>query len=583
MEGEVSNLTVSRGTKKLFDFRGEYLLFIGSGVFCAVILFLLAIVFWSTFQAGMPGMSTSLTLENYREVFLARETYRAGLNSLIAAGGTVLVNLLFAVPSAWLIYRTNLPMKTFFVTFMGLGIVIPGFLKGIAWILLLSPKIGLLNQFLRSFIPVEEGPLSVYNLGGISFVQGLMLTPVMFFMCAAAFRAVDPQLEESAEVSGTSRLTVFRRITGPLILPAIAGAAIYNFMTAVAVFEIPALLGTTSRIQMLSTLMFYTVQTSVGLPRYGVAGVYGILLAMPSLIAVYYYQKLLRQGQRYSVISGKGYRPKLADLGRWKYVGVAFVSGYLFLNLVLPFFVLVWTSLLPYMQLPSKAAFAAMSLDGYRRALSTLSSRPLINTVLLMIWVPAVVLFFSTITSWIVVRTRMRGRASVDSIVTLPMVIPHLAFAFALSFVGLYIARGIPIYGTLAVIIISHSIAFITFGTRTINGSLIQIHKDLEESVFTSGGSRIVALRRVILPLLVPALFYAGVWVALLSYREVTMALFLQSPQNQVLSTAIWNLWDSNNPADAAALGVVMFFTLMFLLLGLQKIAKELFYGMELR
>src|SRR3989304_925467 len=90
MEGEVSNLTVSRGTKKLFDFRGEYLLFIGSGVFCAVILFLLAIVFWSTSQAGMPGMSTSLTLENYREVFLARETYRAGLNSLIAAGGTVL-------------------------------------------------------------------------------------------------------------------------------------------------------------------------------------------------------------------------------------------------------------------------------------------------------------------------------------------------------------------------------------------------------------------------------------------------------------------------------------------------------------
>src|SRR3970282_231165 len=100
--------------------------------------------------------------------------------------------------------------------------------------LLLSPKIGLLNQFLRSFIPVEEGPLSVYNLGGISFVQGLMLTPVMFFICAAAFRAVDPQLEESAEVSGASRLTVFRRITGPLILPAIAGAAIYNFMTAVA-------------------------------------------------------------------------------------------------------------------------------------------------------------------------------------------------------------------------------------------------------------------------------------------------------------------------------------------------------------
>lgn len=176
----------------------------------------------------------------------------------------------------------------------------------------------------------------------------------------------------------------------------------------------------------------------------------------------------------------------------------------------------------------------------------------------------------------------MRGKSSVDAIVMLPMAIPHLAFAFALSFVGLYIARGVPIYGTLAAIIICHSIAFITFGTRTINGTLIQIHKDLEESVFTCGGSRLTALRRVILPLLAPALFYAGLWVALLSYREVTMALFLQSPQNQVLSTAIWNLWDSNNPADAAALGVVMFFSLMLLLLVVQRVAKGVFSGIEI-
>jgi len=583
MEGEVSRVALSSGARRLFDLRGEHFLFIASGLFCLLILFLLLIVFWSTFQGGMPGAGTSLTLENYREVFLSGETYRAALNSFLLAAGTVLVNLFFALPSAWLIYRTNLPFKTIFVTLMGLGIVIPGFLKGIAWILLLSPKVGLLNQFLRSFIPVEEGPLSVYNLAGISFVQGLMLTPVMFFMCAAAFRAVDPQLEESAEVSGAPRRAVFLRITGPLILPALAGAAIYNFMTAVALFEIPALLGTTSRIQVLSTLMFYTVQTSVGLPRYGVAGVYGVLLALPSLIAVHYYQKLMRQGQRYSVVSGKGYRSKLADLGRWKYAGIAFVCSYLFLNLVLPFFVLLWTSLLPYLQLPSRAAFSALTLESYRRALTTLSGRPLVNTVLLMIFVPAVVLLFSTITSWIIVRTRMRGRGGVDAVVTLPMAIPHLAFAFALSFVGLYIARGVPIYGTLAAIIVSHSIAFIAFGTRTVNGTLIQIHKDLEEAVFTSGGSRVVALRRVILPLLAPALFYAGLWVALLSYREVTMALFLQSPRNQVLSTAIWNLWDSNNPADAAALGVVMFFTIMLLLVALQRGARRILYGMEMR
>ena len=583
VEGEVPWLMFRRNPKVLSAFRAEHFLFIGSASFCLLILFLLAIVFWSTFQEGMPGTETSLTVQNYREVFLSGETYRAGFNSLIVAFGTVLLNLFFAVPAAWLIYRTNLPCKTFFITLMALGILIPGFLKGIAWILLLSPKVGLLNQFLRSFVPVEEGPLSIYNLGGISFVQGLMLTPVMFFMCAAAFRAVDPQLEESAAVSGAPPAAVFCRITGPLILPAIAGAAIYNFMTAVALFEIPALLGTTTRIQVLSTLMFYSVQASVGLPRYGIAGVYGVMLLFPSLVAVHYYQKLLRHGDRYSVISGRGYRPKLTDLGRWKYAGIAFLCGYLFLNLLLPFLVLIWTSLVPYIQLPSKAALSSVTLEGYRRALTTISGRPLVNTLLLVVCVPALVLFFSAITSWIVVRTRLWGRRGVDAVVTLPMAIPHLAFAFALSYVGLYIASGVPIYGSLAAIIISHSIAFISFGSRTVNGTLIQIHKDLEEAVLVSGGSRLVALRRVVPPLLAPALIYAGVWLALLSYREVTMALFLQSPRNQVLSTAIWNLWDSNNPADAAAMGVLMFFTVMFLLIAAQRGAKRFLYGMELR
>jgi iron(III) transport system permease protein len=212
-----------------------------------------------------------------------------------------------------------------------------------------------------------------------------------------------------------------------------------------------------------------------------------------------------------------------------------------------------------------------------------MSGRALINTVLLVVCVAALVLFFSTITSWIVVRTRLWGRRGIDAVVTLPMTIPHLAFAFALSYAGLYMAQGFPIYGTLAAIIISHTIAFISFGTRTVNGTLIQIHRDLEEAVLTSGGSRLVALRRVVLPLLAPALFYAGVWVALLSYREVTMALFLQSPRNQVLSTAIWNLWDSNNPADAAAMGVLMFFTVMALLVAAQRGAKGILYGMEVR
>jgi iron(III) transport system permease protein len=123
---------------------------------------------------------------------------------------------------------------------------------------------------------------------------------------------------------------------------------------------------------------------------------------------------------------------------------------------------------------------------------------------------------------------------------------------------GLLLARKIPIYGTLAAIILAHTIAAISFGTRAINGALIQIHQDLEDAVQTCGCSRMVALRRVTIPLLGPTLFYVLIWTILYSYREVTSALFLRSPGNTVLSVAIWERWENFDTGTAAALGVIM-------------------------
>ena len=559
----------------------ETFLYLLSFLAAAVILALLAVVLLSTFQEGLPELGGRLSLGNYREALGDSFTYRAGLNSLLLGAGTVAVNLFFAVPMAWIIHRTDLPYKNLFLTLMYIGVAIPGFLRAIAWILLLSPKIGLLNQFLRILWPGSEGPLSIYNLPGMAFVQGLMLAPVMFFMISAPFTAIDPQLEESADVCGARWFVILKRVTGPLILPALAAAVIYNFMSAVSIFEIPALLGLPARIQVLSTLLFFTVNTDVGVPQYGLAGVYGVLLVVPMLIGLFFYQRLLRKGYRYGVVTGKGYRRKLMNLGRWKWVAVGFLSFFFLLNLVLPFLVLVWTSLIPFIQLPSAKALSALSLDGYHQALGVLSGRPLLNTVVLMVVVAAVVLFFSTIISWIVLRSRLPGRYFLDTVTMLPHATPSLAFAFAISYVALSLARVVPLNGTLAVIIIAHIVTYISYGTRTINGSLIQIHQDLEDAVTTSGGSKLTVLHKVILPLLSPALFYCGLWVALLSYREVTMALFLQSPRNMVISTAIWNLWAANKPAEAAALGVITFGVAAVGVLFLLRTAGQFVYGLR--
>ena len=522
-----------------------------------VVVGLLLVIVWSTF-VSQPRLGAALTLGNYTEVFRTSLTWPGIWNSLLIATGTVLVNLFVAVPAAYLVHRSDLPWRGFFTTLMLVGIIIPGFLKAIGWILLLSPQIGLINQALRLVIPVETGPLSIYNLGGVIFIQGLMLTPVMFFTVAAAMHAMNPDLEEAAAVSGAGPLAVVRRVTVPLMLPAILAAVIYNFMTAIALFEIPALIGNPGRVVTLPTLMYSSVHTDVGLPRYGMAGVYGMLLLVPTLIALYLYQKVLHQGDRYAVVTGKGYRPRMVGLGRWKGLALGFLLTYFTLALFLPAVVLVWTSFLPYIQVPSAAALASLNLNAYGAVLAALDQRVLANTVLLAVGVGVLVTALSLAISWIVVRTRYPGRRTLDTIAMLPHASPSIGIAFAVAFVALAFANVVPLYGSVGAIMVAHAVAYISFGTRTANSSLVQVHRELEEAAHTAGASAVVALRRIILPLVAPAVFYTLVWVSLLSLREVTMALFLQRSQNTVLATQIWNYWTSSKPSEAAALGTML-------------------------
>jgi iron(III) transport system permease protein len=524
----------------------------------AVILGLLFVVVWATFTAGQPRLGAALTLTNYDEVFRSTLTGPGIVHSLVIAAGTVVLNLALALPAAYLIHRTDLPWRRLFVTLMLIGVIIPGFLRAIGWILLLSPQIGLINQALRLVIPVETGPLSIYNVWGIIFIQGLVLTPVMFFAVAASMQSMNPDLEDAAAVSGAGPLQTLRRVTVPLIMPAVVAAVIYNFMTAIAIFEIPALIGGPGRVNTLATLMYSSIQTSAGLPRYGMAGVYGLLLLLPTLVSLYLYQRMLEQGDRYAVVTGKGYRPRIIPLGRWKAVAVAGLLAYFTLSLLLPFLVLVWTSLLPYIQMPSADALAAVSLSAYAAVFRALDPRVVANTVVLAVSVGLLVAALSLITSWVVVRTRFPGRRVLDTVAMLPHASPSIGIAFAVAYIALALANVVPLYGSIGAIILAHTVAYISFGTRTANSALVQVHRELEEAALTAGASAVVALRRIILPLIAPAVFYTVLWVGLLSLREVSMALFLQRPQNTVLATQIWNYWMSSKPAEAAALGTML-------------------------
>jgi len=547
---------------------------------------LLGFVLYMTFVPGLPT-DPGFTLKHWTSIANSRLMTRVIPNTAIIGFGATFVASFFAIPLAWLLNRTALPLRNTFTTMIAVVPVIPGFISAMAWIMLLDERIGLLNMAVAGLFGLDSIPLGVKNSPiGIAWVMGVILTPPLFFLVAGPMRAMDPALEEVASVVGVTQWRTLFRVTLPLVWPGILGGLIYVFMTAVSIFEIPALLGAGSgKVPVLASEIFYAVRPagpeSINL-SYGVAGVYGVLLAVPSLAALSYYLHILARAERYQVITGRGYRPRVMDLGGFKWLGVAFIVLYLILAVVLPVLVLVWVSLIPVLQLPSAEALSKVSLAYYDELWDLLGGTRIIgNTALLMLSVTLLVSFFSFMISWVVVRTQVRSRKLIDMIAMLPHAIPGLAFAFALAMLGILASKWLPwlsFSGTLGIIVIAHLINRLPYGTRVTNAALAQVHRELEESAQVCGTRNVTIMWRIVVPLVKPSLLYLALWTALLSFQEVTLALFLSGPHNQVVSVNIWELWGSGEIGAAAAGAVTMVAVMgviMFIIFGVTGSASD--------
>ncbi|MDP2726389.1 MAG: iron ABC transporter permease [Dehalococcoidia bacterium] len=568
LDSTIGRLARTRGLARLtadLDL-GRMGLLLVAGLGCSLILVLLGVILWISFRAGLPGEATPYTLENYRNVVSDPFTYRVLTNTGIFGGVTMAVVMFFTLPMAWLVQRTDMPFKRGFEILISLNILIPNFLVAMGWILLLNPKNGAINTLLMGLLGLEKAPFSVYNVGMMGYVQGMALLPVAYFMVAAAFYAMDPALEESSRMSGASTWQTLARVTLPVAMPAIVASFIYVAMIAVAVFEIPAIIGAPSNILVFSTAIYYATRPDFGLPQYGMAGAYGSIVLFIGLAMSYSYLRTIRASHKYAIVTGKGYRPAPLGLGRWKWAGLGFMSLYFFPSLVVPFLILIWASLIPYVQVPSLEAVSLLSLALYTRIGEFLPIRPVLNTLMLLIVVPTVTMVLSTAISWLVIRHRVAGRQLMDTIAFLPHATPSIIFAISLAYLALLVRNYVPLYGTLLIIVIAHAIVYVSFGTRTMNTALIQIHRELEEAGVASGASAFRVLLTVTMPLISRAILNAWIWIGLLSFREVTMAITLMtSDSNTVLTTQIWRYWGSGQIRESAALGVIVFFMMAIL------------------
>lgn len=532
-----------------------------SGLSAFLLLFIglpVVMVILMSLRTGFPGEDVPFTLNNFAEVYLTPRTYEILVNTVIFTVSSVAVTLIFAVPLVWILMRTDVPLKKTIYVLLTVGILIPVFLRTIAWILLLSPRIGLLNKWLQQGFDLASPPLNLYSIPGMAFVQGVSFVPGAFFMLAAAYRAMDPSLEEAAYTSGVGKLRTFLKINIPITMPAIAAVMVYLFMTGLAVFEVPAIIGLPARILVLSSLIYTATSPSTGLPDYGVAGAYGAIMLVLGLVLAFLYVRLVKQGKKYTVITGRGYRPREIALGRWKWPALAFVFFYLSIEVFIPFVVLLWASLLPYLQLPSAEALSSLTLKHYLSIPTHVGARPFINTFILMITVPTLTMILSVLVSWIVIRTQVSFRGFLDTLAFLPHAVPGILMAVGLAYLGLAYRDYFPLYGTIFIIVIAHTINWIAYGTRTTNSVMIQVHRELEEAGRVSGASAPRVLGKIVLPLIAAGVLNSWIWIGMLSYREVTMSLTLMTRSNVVVSTVVWQFWGSGWVPQVSALGVIL-------------------------
>lgn len=512
------------------------------------------------------------TLGNFAQAYGSAETYTLFVNSVQYGAGTALLAMAIGTSLAWLNERTNTPFKSLFFALSVLPLVIPNILFTVSWIMLASPRIGILNAVMQGITGTNAVFFDIYSMGGMIWVDGLQDSPIAFLMMTAAFRAMDPSLEESAMMSGASVWQTIRRITLRLTLPASMALFLILFVRAVESFETPALLGLPVGIEVFTSAIYQAIH------RYpsdiGLASAYAITLLLVTSLGILVQNRITKETGRFQTVTGKGFRPRQIDLGRWRYATAGLYLLYIFILVVLPFLVLLWASLQKFYSVPTWAALSNVSLDAYRKVIAYPGVDTAVrNSAMLSVTAATLIMLATSVVCWIVVKTKIRGRWLLDALASLPLVFPGIVLG--LSIMICYLTIGGPIYGSIWILLIAYLTRFLPYGMRYNMTSMLQIHKELEESAAMSGASWWTTFRRVLLPLLKPGLLAGWIYIVIVSVRELSSSILLYSPGNEVISIIIWELWQNGQTVELAAFGVMLIAVLFVFVMVAQGLGRR--------
>ncbi len=573
LQGRIDTVETSdRGVLARFDFKWVV---IGVVIFIVAWLALMPLGFlvWQSFATPATVANPAVaTLNNYIDAYTASDIGTLFWNSMVFATGTSCLALTIGTLFAWLNERTNTPFKMLFYAASIVPLVIPSILFTVSWIMLASPQIGIFNLVLKNLFGLSGPVFDIYSMGGMIWVEGLHYSPIAFLLMSAAFRSMDPSLEESAMMSGASVPQIVFRITLRLAWPAVVASFLILFIRSIESFEVPALLGMPVGIQVFTSSIYEAIREYPS--NVGLASAYAITLLAIASLGIYFQSRLSSQGSKFSTVTGKGFRPRAMDLGKWRIPAALVIGLYMVLVIVLPFLVLLWSSLNKYYSVPSLEALSRLSFDAYETVINYPTvGRAVWNSALLSVGAATTIMLLTAVICWIVIRTKLPGRWLLDNLASLPMVFPGLVLGLSVMICYLYFDIGI--YGTTWIIFVAYVTRFLPYGMRYNTTSMLQIHKDLEESAAMSGASWFQTFRRIILPLLKPGLVAGWIYIVVVSIRELSSSVLLYSPGSEVVSVVIWELWQNGQYVELSAFGVMMILVLFTVVMGAQFLGRR--------
>lgn len=536
---------------------------------------ILPILYQSVLDRPLYEAGGQFTLDNYVHLATTSGFGHVLWNTFLYGIGTTVIAQVIGLGAAVLIARTNVPFASTISNVLLWPMFISSVVLAFGWITMYGPS-GLASLWLQNL--TGSVPWNLYSIAGLCLITGVAHVPITFLYCIASARMQDPDLESAARIAGARPWQIIMQVNLPLMLPAFVLSATMNFISAIESLGIPLIIGSPVGLEFLSTFL-YAHGMEQSTKDYGLVGAAGLFLLMLVLLMLMLQNRLLRFSERFVTVGGKAKRPRLLDLGAWRWVVFALFVAYLLIGVgpvVIGVTLRAFTSVLsPYVPIGSVLTLDnfryIFSLEAYRRSITNTLEIAVIGSLIGTALVAVIALISQ--------RSTMRGRATLEAVALFPRGVPGMLTGIG----AFYAVAMLPFLGslrnTIAILVVVFIIRFIPAGYGAITPTLMQVSKDLDRAGRSVGADWWTTSTRIVLPLLKPALVTCFAIIFVHMIKEYASAVFLFAPGGEVMGTTMLTFWVQGDVGPTAALALVQILIVTVFVLVARKLMGVNFHG----